>query len=136
MSDLNFLLEPFECRVSAWKGCAWEKVEDTYRLRLVDLLRSDIPLSRFMRDWTATELERAWWPNPEAEKRSHQQVKAIVMRGDLEAAIAANKRKGVKRPVTEAKDEIARHWGHRNGEALRKALQANRVNRRPRRKPL
>ena len=130
--NLHFLLKPFENHVSAWEGCAWEKVEDTYRHRFVDLLRSDIPLSRFTRDWAAGELERVWWPNPEAEKRARRLIKATVVRKDLEAAIAENKRKGVKRPVTEAKEEIARHWGHHSGEALRKALQANRESRRPR----
>jgi len=109
-----------------------EKLEDTYRRAVLDLLHSDIPLSQLTRDMTAGELQRLRWPDPEAEKRARRLIKTTVIRADLEVAIAENKRKGIKHPVKEAKDKIAKHWGHHSGEALRKALQPGRVSRRPR----
>jgi hypothetical protein len=113
-----------------------EKLEDTHRHALVDLLRSDVPLDRRTRNWIAGELERLSWPNPEAEKRARRQAKAYVIRKDLDAAIAENKQAGVVRPVKAAKDKVAVHWGHQSGDALRKELQPNRVNRRStRRRP-
>src|SRR5262249_45337425 len=109
-ADEHFISERIE-------NCDPEKVEDTYRRAVLDLLRSDIPLSRFTRDLVAGEWERLWRPDPEAEKRARRLIKATVIRADLEVAIAENKRKGVKRPVKEAKNKIAKHWGHHSGEA-------------------
>ena len=124
--DMHFLLKRIESCDDP------EKVEDTYRRAFVDLLRNDIPLSQATRDLMAGELERLWWPDPEAKKRARRLMRATVIRRDLEVSIAKNKREGVKRPVKEAKDKIAKHWGHHSGEALRKALQPSRANRRPR----
>jgi hypothetical protein len=43
------------------------------------------------------------------------------------------RQEGIKAPRTTAKEELAEWIGHASAEALRKALQPNRVNRRPRR---
>jgi hypothetical protein len=60
-------------------------------------------------------------------------MEAIVMGADLDVKIALKRRQGISRAVAEAKAEVAKHWGRNSGEALDKALQPNRVNRRSRR---
>lgn len=133
--DLHFLIKRIESMPPADKRDV-DKVEKVHKRAILDLLRSSIPLGRIMRDSVADELARLWWPDPEAEKRAHRQMKAYVMRADLEVAIAENRRKGsTETPVKKAKDEVAKHWKLHSGEALRKALQPNRVNRRPSRRP-
>ena len=121
-------------------GCDADKVNDTARRALLDLLRNHlrlgIPLSQETLDETARELERLWWPaDPKAEKCRRRQEKAELLRNVLEISEAKYRQEGVKRPRSTAKKQIAKHFGHNSGEALRKALQPNRVNRRPRRKP-
>jgi hypothetical protein len=101
-----------------------------------DLLDTDIPLSsRTIRQLLRVVLGRLHSPDPKAEEHRRALIKAEVIGGDLDVAIALKRRQGVRRPVYEAKAEVAKHWGHNSGEALRKALQPNRVNRRQRRQP-
>jgi hypothetical protein len=96
-----------------------------------DLLDTGIPLSsRTTRELLKGLLGRLHSPDPQAEEHRRALMKAEVMGADLDVAIALKRRQGVRRPVKEAKDEVAKHWGHNSGEALRKALQPSRVNRR------
>jgi len=99
-----------------------------------DLLDTDIPLSsRTARELLKGLLGRLHSPDPQAEEHRRALMKAVVMGADLDVAIALKRRQGVRRPAKEAKDEVAKHWGHNSGDALRKARQPSRLNRRPRR---
>jgi hypothetical protein len=128
--DQSFLLE---C-VRANKG-----KKDVYRRAFLELLRNwqrlGIPLSQGTLDEAASELERLWWPDPEAEKCRRRQEDAKVLRARLALTELSFREAGIRRPRSVAKDALARDSGHNSGEALRKALQPNRVTRRPRRKP-
>jgi hypothetical protein len=104
---------------------------DTYRRAVLESLRNHqrlgIPLSQETLDQAADELERLWWPNQKAEKCRRRRVEAESLSNLLNIVEAMNRERGVKRPRSGAKEEIAKHFGFANGEALRKALQANRV---------
>jgi len=131
--DRHFLLK----RIA---GCDADKVKDVWRRAFLELLRNwqrlGIPLSQETLDQTASELERLWWPpDPKAEKCRRRQAKAKELRAELWLLEAIYRREDFKRPRSMAKEDVARNYGHASGEALRKALQANRVNRRPRHKP-
>jgi hypothetical protein len=81
-----------------------------------------------------------YYVDPVGYWRSLHPMKVEVMRADLAAAIAKNRRKRIngKRinaPVTKARTEVAKKWGVNSGEALRRALQPSRVNLKPRRRP-
>jgi hypothetical protein len=130
--DQSFLLE--RVRGDANKG------KDVYRRAFLELLRDwqrlGIPLSQGTLDEAASELERLWWPpDPEAEKCRRRQENAKVLRWRLALTEAALREAKHPRPRSVAKDALARDSGHNSGEALRKALQPTRVNRRPRHKP-
>jgi hypothetical protein len=73
--------------------------------------------------------------DPIGERRFLHPIKVQLMRADLAAAIAKNRRKRINAPVTKARAEVAKKWGVNSGEALRKALQPSRVNLKPRRRP-
>jgi hypothetical protein len=88
-------------------GCDADKVNDTARRALLDLLRNHLRLG----------------------------IPLSQLRNVLEISETKYRQEGVKRPRGTAKKQIAKHFGHNSGEALRKALQPNRVNRRPRHKP-
>jgi hypothetical protein len=113
------------------------KRQDAFRQAIIDLLRNSVPInmlvSQYMREQAAAELERLW--RPEVEKLRSRLRKAEERRWMLEKAEALNRQEGVERPRSAAKKEMARFFGYSSGEALRKDLQPNRVNRRPRRKP-
>jgi hypothetical protein len=129
--DRRFLLE--RVRSDANKG------KDVYRRAFLELLRNwqhlGIPLSQGTLDEAASELERLWWPDPEAEKCRRRQEDAKVLRARLALTELALREAKHPRPRSVAKDALARDSDHNSGEALRKALQPNRVNRRPRHKP-
>jgi hypothetical protein len=114
------------------------KVKDVMQRALLELLRNHqrlgIPLSQYTLDSAADELERLWWPDPKAEKHWLRLMKAKQLRKLLENMETKNRQRGVPRPRSAAKDEIAQEFGHSSGEALRKHLQPARVNR-PRPKP-
>jgi hypothetical protein len=116
-----------------------DELHDTFRRAMLDLLRYGVPinmpLSQYMRDKMADELEQLWWPDPKAEKRRRRLAKAETNRVLLEMAEDINRQCGVKRPRSVAKDQIAELLGRSSGEALRKALQEHRVNSKPRHKP-
>jgi hypothetical protein len=116
-----------------------DELHDTFRRAMLDLLRNGVPIympvSQYMRDKMADELEQLWWPDPKAVKRRRRLLDAEVRRTMLEFAEAHNRQNGVERPRSAAKEEMARFFGYSSGEALRKDLQPHRVNRRPRRKP-
>jgi hypothetical protein len=126
------------------KGCTdyAGKHQDAFRRAMINMLRNDggrppinMPLSQHMRDQMAAELEQLWWPDREAEKRRRRLIETEVRRTMLEKAEAHNRERGVPRPRSTAKEEMARFFGYSSGEAMRKDLQPNRVNRRSRRKP-
>jgi hypothetical protein len=98
------------------------------RWAIIDLLDTDIPLSPPIRRLLKWELGNKWWPNKKREKRENSRIMVEMMRADLELAKA-------EKPVAEAKAEVAKRWGRNSVEALRKALQPNRLNRRPRHRP-
>jgi hypothetical protein len=116
-----------------------DKHQDAFRRAMIDMLRNDVPikmpLSQHMRDRMAAELEQLWWPDPGSEKRRRRLIETEVRRWMLEQAETDNRERGVPRPRSAAKEEMARLFGYSSGEALRKDLQANRLNRRPRHKP-
>jgi hypothetical protein len=56
------------------QGTTVETIEDTLFQALLDLLRSDIPLSRLTRHQTAGELERLRWPKRHAQLMRKTQV--------------------------------------------------------------
>jgi hypothetical protein len=109
-----------------------EEAERAWYQAIDDLLDTDIPLSSRTRQ--LLKLSRLRHPDPQAEKRQRRLMEAKVMGADLDLAIALKRRQGISRAVAEAKAEVAKHWGRNSGEALDKALQPNRLNRRPRRK--
>ena len=126
--DLDFLLTRIQGILAP------EEFDRALYKAFEDLLGTDIPLSsRTTRDLLRGLLGRLHSPDPEAEEHRRALMKAEVMSADLDVAIALKRRQGVGRPVKEAKDEVAKHWGHNSGDALRKALQPSRVNRRSRR---
>jgi hypothetical protein len=114
-----------------------DELHDTFRRAMLDMLRNGVPIympiSQYMRDKMADELEQLWWPNPKAVKRRRRLLEAEAKRWVLEQAEALNRQRRVKRPRSEALDEVAKVLGHNSGKALNKALQPNRVNRRPHR---
>ena len=124
--DHDFLLKRID------EGCDWRRA-------FLELLRNwqrlGIPLSQGTLDEAASELERLWWPDAEAEKCRRRQEDAKVLRARLALTELALREAKHPRPRSVAKDALARDSGHNSGEALRKALQPNRVNRRPRHKP-
>lgn len=131
LDDLRDLgvLEPDLCFLAKHVEGVPEGEQGLARLgAFVALLDTDIPLSRSTRAFLKWQLMSKFWPNKKREKRENSRIRAELMRADLEAAKA-------KKPVTEAKAEVAKRWGRNSGEALRKALQPNRLNRRPRRRP-
>ena len=67
------------------------------------------------------------WIKVEAER-----AEVNIKRAELKAAIAENRRKGVKRPVEVANIALAKRWGHNSGKAFRKSIQPSRLNRAPR----
>jgi hypothetical protein len=133
--DWRFLLE----RLKGAKPP--DKLDDSYRHALLDLLRNclrmNIPLGQSMLDQVAEELESLWWPDRAAEKRKAEMRlgRAELKRDHLQRVKAINRKQGVKRPRSMAKDEVARAWGHNSGEALRKSLQTSRVHGRTTSKP-
>jgi hypothetical protein len=117
--DADFLLKRFALSKDADRRAVLESLRNHQRL--------GIPLSQQTLDQAADELERLWWPNRKAEKNRRRLVEAESLHNLLNILEAMNRQRGVKRPRSGAKEEIARHFGFANGEALRKALQANRV---------
>jgi hypothetical protein len=120
------------------------------RRALVELLRDHqrlgVPLSQYTLDLAAAELERAWWPNPEAENLRRRLPEVMLQRLALEVTEAWYRQKGDPKPRYKAKKEVANYFRHNSGEALRKALQPNRsrvhvidvfnrMNSKPRRTP-
>ena len=130
--DTHFLLKSIA-------GCDSDKVKDVWRRAFLDLLRNHqrlgIPLSQEMLNRAADELEWFYWPDPKAEKCRRRLADAELLRNVVAMFEAKYRREVVKAPRSRALDEMAKHFGHASGKALRKHLQANRVNRRPRRKP-
>lgn len=114
-----------------------EDVGDDYRRGVLKLLRTwpcfGEPLARKMLNRVANELERLWWPSATAEKQRRRLWEAPLLRDILDIMTEENRQAGVSAPRTAAKEELAEWVGHASAEALRKALQPNRVNRRPRR---
>jgi hypothetical protein len=64
------------------------------------------------------------WIKVEAER-----AEANIKRAELKAAIAENRRKGVKRPVEVANVALAKRWGHHSGKAFRKSIHPSRLSR-------
>jgi hypothetical protein len=126
--DLHFLLKRVALRKDADKT-------ETFRRAILELLRNweclGIPVSQKTFNWVASELERLWWPDRQAEKQ--RRVEELRIRVDM--AEAVHRHEGIKRPRHAAYAMVAKAYGHNSGGALRKALQPNRVNRKPRRKP-
>jgi hypothetical protein len=112
-------------------------VGDDYRRVVLKLLRTwpcfGEPLARKMLNRVANELERLWWPSATAEKQRRRLWEAQLLRKLLDIMTEENRQAGVSAPRAAAKEELAEWVGHASAEALRKALQPNRVNRRPRR---
>jgi hypothetical protein len=112
-------------------GMLGAQLLDAYRAMYIDLLRSDIPLSRATRDLIAGELESLYLPKREHDKRHRRavrQFKAQGMRCSLDMRLGQLKGvTGEKRKA--ALDEHARHWGHKNDASLRKELQFKRRTR-------
>jgi hypothetical protein len=119
--DLHFLLK----RIALCKDDA-DKAE-TFRRALLELLRNwehlGIPLTQKIFSWVAWELERLWWPDRQAEKQRRAQELSIR----VDMAEAVNRKLGVARPRSAAKEAVAEEFGYASGEALRKAMQPNRV---------
>jgi hypothetical protein len=127
--DQRFLLKRVAHREAAGK------VPNTYRGAVLDLLRDWQRLGMTL-DRAVDELERFLWrPDPKGEKSHRRREKVQDLRSLLEIWEFKYRQEGGQRPRSWAKNEIAKHFGYANGEALRKALQANRVNPKSRRKP-
>jgi hypothetical protein len=112
-------------------GMPEDQLLDAYRAMYIDLLRSDIQLSRATRDLIAGELESLYLPKRERDKRRRRavrQFKAQGMRRSLDALL--EQLKGVTGKERKDKlDEHARHWGRESDDALRKELQPKRRTR-------
>jgi hypothetical protein len=117
--DEDFLLKRFALSKDADRRAVLESLRNHQRLGK--------PLSQQTLNQAADELERLWWPNRKAEKYRRCRVEAESLNNLLNIIEAMNRQRGVARPRSEAKEEVARYFGFANGEALRKALQANRV---------
>jgi hypothetical protein len=136
--DWRFLLE----RIAGAKPS--DNLDDRYRRALLNLLsnclRMNIPLSQSMLDQVVEELKLEWYPEHAAERRRAERRRGHLLAVELKRAAlqrieAINRKRGVKRPRSMAKEEVARAWGHNSGEALRKDLQAHRVHGRTTSKP-
>jgi hypothetical protein len=110
---------------------------DAWRRAFLELLRNHqrlgIELSQEMINRAANELESFYWPDPKAEKHRRRQANAEMTRTFLGLVENMYRRAGEPRPRSAAKDKMAQALRLPSGEALRKALQVNRVNRKPRR---
>ena len=115
-----------------------EEAGDAFRRAMLELLRSRQRHHKVTLNLVAGELERLWWPTPEAEKAENRRLRSIrakTKRAWVQIMEAILRRKGVKHSRSTAWEVMARAFGHSSGAALRRDLQASRVNPRPRRKP-
>jgi hypothetical protein len=85
------------------------------RQAMIDLLRSKLPLDKYMRDCIADELQMLM--NPKMEKRRSIRAKVEV----IKEALAEHERHGEKPEDAYAK--IAQEFGHASGDALRKWME-------------
>jgi hypothetical protein len=104
------------------------KMDDTFLAAAIVLLISDIPLSRGTREMLAYWIARLW-SDPKDQGRFAHSLKDGMMQQDFEVTVADKKRKGVPHPAKAARAELASRWGHHSDEAVRKALQRNRLGR-------
>jgi hypothetical protein len=119
--DEHFIIKRLE---ECDAGSDLAKTEEVHRRALLDLLRNclrlGIPLSQKMLDQTAGELERLWFPDPKAEKRWRNEALAHSIEAQIDVLVAKGK------SVEEARNVLARNYGHASGEALGKWLDRNR----------
>jgi hypothetical protein len=107
-----------------------DKHQDAFRRAMIDLLRNrvpiNMPLSQYMRDQMAAELEQLWWPKAgRPALASPENLRYLVNRIE-----ALNRGESVDRPRTRALEDAKEFFGYRSVEAVRKAMQPSR-HRRP-----
>jgi len=88
------------------------------------ILRGDDPGTHLF-GLVVGELSRCW--DPDHDAWSHRVQEAEFKRAERAAAVAENKRAGVRRPVAVADAAMANRWGHNSGSAFRKSLHFSRV---------
>lgn len=95
--------------------------DSKWKLAIVDLVKSDIPLDPRSRSLLAGELRRLYFPNAERDHREHQRMEAAVI-DDLEEELLS---RGMT--VAQAREAVVQTLGKalriNNVDALRKRMQ-------------
>jgi hypothetical protein len=92
------------------QGVSEEHFLDAFRQAHIDLLASDIPLSRDMRDTLCDELASLYWPegsHAKERKRSRDWVYLMYERAEINYLAAQYKQQGVSAPRAEAEKKVA-----------------------------
>jgi hypothetical protein len=104
---------------------------DPFRRAMIDLLRNNVPinmpLSQYMRDRMANELERLWWPKGGRPALVPPETLCYF----VDTFETFNRERRVDRPRTTALEQARGHFGYCSVEGVRKAMQPSR-NRKPR----
>ena len=102
--------------------------EHARRGAVIALLRSNVPLSSSMRRDLADELERLYWPtrqNRQHEKRSLNHFKADALTEEIATLASKLSAQGVRNPVRQAEEQLARQHGYASSKSLNKWIRRN-----------
>lgn len=99
------------------KGVSIKHIVSRYRLAMIDLLNSDVPLDSNIRKLIAGEMWKLL--HPEREKHDKLRRKAVWVKVKL--AEAADRGVGPE----EAREKVAAAFGHPSGDSLRKWMDAH-----------
>jgi hypothetical protein len=91
--------------------------DDKWKLAIIDLVASDIPLDRHTRSLLAGELRRLYFPNAARDKRAERQMEIANIE------LYKQHLRSCGMTVAEAEREIAASFGFKSVAALRKRLQ-------------
>jgi hypothetical protein len=97
---------------------------EAVRDEIEQALRSCCRMSKHFGSIAAADFRHMRFPHEHAAE-----IDAEPKRWELEDEIAQMRRHKVPAPVREAKETVAKRWGHQSGDALRKALQPARLQR-------
>ena len=100
----------------------------------IALMRSDIPLSKIARNEVADRLEFLCTPKQQS-KREGNLVKANALFDVIHTLADKLHQQGVRAPMRQAEEQVARQYGYASGKALNKWMRRNVVWRDRRTKP-
>jgi hypothetical protein len=103
---------------------------DPFRRAMIDWLRNDVPIntpvSQYMRDRMAAELEQLWWPKAGRPALASPETLCYF----VDTFETFNREDRVPRPRATALEQTRGYFGYRSVEGVRKAMQPSR-HRRP-----